>query len=350
MSPRQPMPGPAFAVLPAVIALLALLNLHLPYLLVLPGPVEETTALVSIEGSPTHPPTGKLYLTTVVLGPTDRRLLVADYLRAKLEPSWEVVPFEVYYPPQRTPEQVDQANKADIEDSKSTATTAALDLLGYRQDVTGAGVLIDRVQEGFPAASVLRTGDLIVAANGQRVCSPVELVLALRDHPAGSPVGMTVWRDGAPRDLSVGTAVHPEEQRTVVGVDVVRAPSNAPVKVSIDSRNIGGPSAGLLFALAVTELLDQEDLTRGRTIAGTGTITCDGRVGAVGGLAQKIASAEREEAALFLVPAPELRDACRLTRTLPVAGVSTLADAVSALRHGPAEGMSCTTLAGGRRS
>jgi PDZ domain-containing protein len=115
-----------------------------------------------------------------------------------------------------------------------------------------------------------------------------------------------------------------------------------PVAVDIESLGIGGPSAGLMYALGIVELLDETDLTSGRKVAGTGEIAIDGRVGPVGGVRQKVLAAREEGAEVFLVPRAELADACSLADTMKVVGVETLKDAVRALRDQQfATGRSC---------
>ena len=154
---------------------------------------------------------------------------------------------------------------------------------------------------------------------------------------SGDEITLKIVRGSDRITLKTKTAGNPEDPtKPIIGVLLDNVPSvKLPLAVDIESLGIGGPSAGLMYALGIVDLLDSSDLTHGRTIAGTGAITIDGTVQPVGGIRQKVGAARSAGAQLFVAPLVELRDACSRAGDLPVIGVEHLKDAVAALRGTP---------------
>jgi PDZ domain-containing protein len=234
-------------------------------------------------------------------------------------------------PPGTTQEQVNQTNKRLIDESKPVAAVVALRAAGYPVDITGQGAEVESLIEGMPAQGVLQVGDIIVAADGQAVDTTNALIQAITRHQVGDQVTLSVRRDGQTQDIQVGTRSSPTEPgRPIVGVTVSTYLFDVrlPFPVDVDSDNVGGPSAGFMFALGILDAVTDGDLTRGYYVAGTGTLAADGTVGPIGGAAEKALAAERDGAQVFLVPKDNLDDARRWVSRIQVVPVERFEDGV----------------------
>jgi PDZ domain-containing protein len=195
-------------------------------------------------------------------------------------------------------------------DSQQTAAAAAATAAGYDAALTGTGAQVIGVVRSSPAASVLKTNDVITAINGIAVATTTDLHDALTGHPAGQQLTLTLERGGRPLQVTVKTANLPQVSGGV-GIGVLAETRDLhvvlPFQISFRPRpDVGGPSAGLAYALAITDMLDQHDDARARAVAATGTIAEDGTVGEVGGVHEKAIAARDAGATVFLVPATEL--------------------------------------------
>jgi Lon-like protease len=334
-SPRR-----VFALIPAAIAIIAALNLHIPYFTLSPGPVEDVGALTTIEGAETYETEGVFMLTTVRL----RSVTVAEALRGLVDRHVDVIPRDVVLG-ERTEEEQDRVQTEQMEQSQLFAKAAALDFLGYDVHISTEGARVMSVHEDAPASGVLRAGDVIVAADGQEVTRTEDLVEIVDQRSVGDEVELELRRDDDPQTVTVSTIgrdTDPDRPMIGILVESVIGEIELPISVKVDAGRIGGPSAGLMFALNLVEALDPEDLAQGRTIVGTGVISLDGEVGPVGGVPQKIAAARAKGADLFLVPERTFEAACAVAGDLLVIGVESLADAVASLRdQAVAEQRSC---------
>jgi Lon-like protease len=255
----------------------------------------------------------------------------ARVLEAGLDRTAVVVPAEQVRPPGVSPAELSEINRRLIEESKSIAAVVALRAAGYDARVTGQGAEVNRVLEGMPVDGVLRPGDVIVAVDDQPVQTAVEVIEAARRHQVGDQVRLGIIRDDRREDVVVGTRASAEEPgRPVIGAAIsTRAfDVDLPFPVEIDTENVGGPSAGLMFALGILDAVTDGVLTRGHPVAGTGTIAVDGTVGPIGGAAQKVVAAERDGAEVFLVPRENYEDARAQARSAHVVAVDRFADAV----------------------
>lgn len=302
------------------------------YFAIRPGPAPDVTQLIEITGAKTKPVTGHLLLTTVSL----QEITVAEAIRSWFDPNFEVVPRSALVPAGGTEEDAHRRTTQQMDESQEHAAAAALSFLGYDVKVTPVGARVVGVVTGGPAAKVLRRDDVIVAADTTPVHKHEELRSALARHKVGDVVALRVRRGSAQVTVKMKTVGDPEEPtQPIIGVFLETVPRvTLPVAVDIESLGIGGPSAGLMYALGIVELLDSSDITKKRTIAGTGAISISGVVEPVGGVRQKVAAARGAGAEVFLVPLVELREACARAGDLPVIGVQTLKDAVAALRTG----------------
>jgi Lon-like protease len=321
----------AFALIPAAIIILAVLNLNIPYYALRPGPLHDVLPLIGIKGAQTYPAKGRLLLTTVELQP----VTTAYAIRAWIDPAEALVEREAFVPPGETDEDVRVRTTEQMAESQVFAAAAALRRAGYDVKRSPSGVRVAQVIEGSAAARLLRPGDLIVAIDGSNPKNGEELQKRVRRHRVGDTLTIRIRRGATEQDIKLKTIPHPDDKKfPAIGVTIeTLSDIKLPIDIRIDAAGIGGPSAGLMYALGIIERLGRSDLARGRSIAGTGTIDFDGVVGAVGGIEQKVVAARRTGATVFLAPQDEQRAACPLRGKMLVVGVERLDDAVLALTN-----------------
>jgi PDZ domain-containing protein len=329
-----------------LVAAVAAVILPVPYVVLSPGPTLNTLgngpggrSLIQIAGHPTYPAVGHLNLVTVSFqgGPSDA-LNVFAALRAWLTPHEAVVPQEELFIPGQTQQQVVQQDTQQMTSSQQTATAAALCVLGIKFQVVDTVAV---VAKGLPADGVLRRADVITAVDGKPVTCKASAASLIRARSPGDPVTLTIARTMGGRrvirQFHLKTAA--VQGTPVVGVKVVES-YVFPFNVKIRVGDIGGPSAGLMFALGIVDKLTPGNLTGGRFVAGTGEISADGSVSAIGGIQQKMAGARQAGATLFLTPAANCPDtAGAVPAGMRLVKVRNLASAVSAL-HALAAGQS----------
>ena len=327
------------AVSGVLVAAVAAVLLPVPYVILSPGPTLNTIgkgpagrSLIQIAGHPTYPTAGHLNLVTVSFqgGPSDS-LNVFAALRAWLTPHEAVVPEQELFGPGQTQQEVIKQDTQQMASSQQTATAAALCALGISFKTVDT---IATVAKGFPAAGVLRRGDVITAVDGKPVTCKMSSAPMIRARPPGAPVTLTIARTvGGHRVIKV---VHLKTRATgghaVVGVSVSES-YVFPFPVKIRVGDIGGPSAGLMFALGIVDKLTPGNLTAGKFVAGTGEISADGTVSPIGGIQQKMVGARQAGATVFLTPAANCADTSgAVPRGMRLVKVSTLAGAMSALK------------------
>lgn len=320
-------------VLAALLSVVAVL-LPVPYVALLPGPTTNTlgtagkTELIRIAGHRTYADVGHLDLTTVsVLGGPRQRMDLVTALRGWLDGDVAIIPEEQVFPKGQTARQVEQQGDAEMRESQESATTAALRSLDI--PVT-TRVVVAQVGRSSPASGRLRAGDVLVAVDGTRVDTSTTLRRLITAHRPGERVRFRVARDGTRSDVTV-VATRDRAGRTIVGI-VPRDAADYPFTVDISLRDVGGPSAGLMFGLGIVDKLTPGSLTGGEYVAGTGTISATGTVGTIGGITQKMIGARRAGATVFLSPPGNCAEA---SRTVPdglrLVEAPTLASAVRSL-------------------
>lgn len=301
-----------------------------------PGPVEDALGLTALGGARTYGSTGSLLLTTVAV---DGDLDLREWVEGAISPRIQQVPRSTIFPDDKDREQVRQENAALMQGSQLEATLAALRHLGYEFDEEFDGAEVVEVSELTAVRDdELRVGDLIVAVDGEATSDNRAVGEAVRARAPGDTVTLTVVRDGRERTVGLEVIEHPDDPRSAyIGVVLV-SHLELPVDVRIEAGIIGGPSAGLVFALSIVDLLGPEDLTGGQVIAATGTIDAEGNVGPIGGIVQKVLGAtspegSRSPATAFLVPRGNLEEAGRapVDHEVLLVPVDTLDDAVRAL-------------------
>ena len=223
--------------------------------------------------------------------------------------------------------------QVEMADSQKIAPYVALRLLGYRASLRIGGVTVLDVERDAPAARVLRPSDMIVGIDGHTIQSIADLRAALAHKRPGDRVAVRFRRDGKVRQARLETAADPiDRSRAIIGISASDdLQVQLPFKITIDAQGIGGPSAGLAFALDILQELGR-DVSHGLRVAATGELGTDGEVLEIGGIKQKTLGARRAGVDVFLVPAGKnARDARRYADGLRIVPVENLRQALRAL-------------------
>ncbi|MGN6127246.1 MAG: YlbL family protein, partial [Humibacter sp.] len=314
-----------------------------PYVIEAPGPVfntlgynhpvgetpttaDEKKPLIVVTGHPTYPTKGSLDLLTVSeIGTPQQLPNWGQVIQAWLSPSHEVVPVNVAFPPGANVQQQNTENAQLMTDSQKDAVAAALNELGYDFP---QHVVVAQVLDG-PAKGVVKVGDEILTVDGVAVKSVQGLRDELKKNGSEKPASLVVLRDGKEQTLSVT----PEKVagQVVLGIGASMK-YDFPFEVSIQLDNVGGPSAGQMFALGIMDKLTPDSLNGGKRVAGTGTIDNVGNVGAIGGIRQKMYGARSAGATIFLAPASNCDEVTgHIPAGLHVYAVKPLSDSVKVL-------------------
>jgi PDZ domain-containing protein len=296
----------------AMIVLLVITFLPTSYVIQQPGPVYDTLGtaenadgeevpLISVEGAETYQTDGSLDLLTVqVQGNRERTPSWFELATAWFDPSKAVLPIDSIFPEDQTTEERNEESAAMMVDSQHEATAAALTELGY--DV-GGRLSVYTVVDDAAAEGILQEDDVILAADGEDV-TDVSTLRSVINEGEGAPVELLIERDGEQQTVEVtpkeGTG-EDGEQTWQLGVQLI-TDYDFPIDVTIQLNNVGGPSAGMMFALGIIDTLTPGELNAGEQVAGTGTIAADGEVGPIGGIRQKMWGAVDAGAEWFLAP------------------------------------------------
>ncbi len=296
-----------------------------------PGSARSTAARVTISADGIDQPEGSILFTTVQL---DTSISVFDWLNGELDDDIDLRPRSEVIGDQSDAVRRER-NLEMMRVSKDAAVVAALHHLGIDVfEETGLG--IDTVLDDGPADGLLVAGDVIIAVDGTPITGFESLQNELADKSPGQVGTITVENIDTleTRDVELAWGDHPERPGDAyIGINIVPRQEELPLPfdVDIDSGNIGGPSAGLAFTLTILDLLTEGELTGGRNVAVTGTISADGTVGPVGGSGQKAAAARDAGAVAFIVPLAMVDEASPHAGDMPVIGVASLDDALDAL-------------------
>jgi PDZ domain-containing protein len=298
--------------------------------ILLPDEPRALEPLVVVKGEKAGADRGGIYYVAVDV----RRASVLERLFPGLHDGATLVPEHVY-----NPEGVDEkvrrrADLREMRQSQKYATAVALKALGLRVRIEPVGAGIAQTLRGYPAAGKLRARDLIVAVDGTAVTIPDDLARILAQHRPGQTVALRFRRRGREREVTIRTVPNPADARLpFLGVQLQEPKITLPVSVRFDLGRVGGPSAGLAFALDLLEELGR-DVDRGRRIAATGEIRLDGSVHEVGGVKQKTIGARRSGMDLFLVPGENEAEARRYADGLRVVPVDSFQQALHVLATG----------------
>ena len=282
-------------------AVLALIVLPSGQYIFLPDRAHPVAPLVSVPGG--RPPTsGSVYFVDVVV----RKATLLERLLGGLHHGADLYPASAVNPPGVNDTARARIDLQDMRRSEQIAAAVALKAAGRKVVLRSTGALVDAVEPGLPAAGKLEPDDVIVAIDGTRVTTPLAVNTLMRKQTVGSVVRFTVRRGTQTLVLPIGTvASSTPPKRPIVGVLLEDAVDvRLPIPVRIDAGGIGGPSAGLAFALDVLAQL-KAGVLHGHKVAATGEIFPDGSVGPIGGIRQKTIGAREAGVDVFLVPAGE---------------------------------------------
>jgi PDZ domain-containing protein len=305
-----------------------------PYVGLGPGPTYNTLGevdgepVLTVEGRRSFPTEGRLDLTTVSV---QTPLTLVQALEGWFDRDVAVVPRDLVFDPSQSDQEIDEENTVAMRESQNVAVRAAARHLGIRV----ADVSVAELAPASAARGRLEAGDVLVSVDGKAVRDASELRELITSRSPGEPVRIGYTRAG-----DAGTAVITTTEATgedgepvaVIGVVTGEEPVEVPFEVEISLDEVGGPSAGLMFALGILDKLDEQSLTGGKYIAGTGEISTDGTVGQIGGIDHKLVAAQRKGADAFLVPEDNCAEAVAgAPDGLLLVQVGTLTEALTAL-------------------
>ncbi|MFH8452241.1 PDZ domain-containing protein [Streptomyces fungicidicus] len=347
------MPRRTATMLASTLMLIALLCagvfIPVPYSEMSPGPTVNTLGdhdgepVLQIAGRKTYPTDGHLNMTTVRVTSADYRMNLVEAVYGWLAHDNKVVPHETLYPDGKTEEQSTQENAEEFSQSQESAKVAALKELDVP---VKSWVIVSTVVKGSPAEGRLHAGDVIKAVDGKAVKEPADVAELVTEHKPGEDVVFTIVpaKEQAAAEKENRTATKTEkititttasddggEERAIVGISA-GTDHTFPFTIDIKLADVGGPSAGLMFALGIYDKLTPGSLTGGKFVAGTGTIDDDGKVGPIGGIEMKTVGARGKGAQYFLTPADNCASAAKDTpEGLTLVKVGTIHDALGAL-------------------
>lgn len=317
-----------------LVAAIVLAQLTVPYAVMTPGPVMNTLGeireempLIVVEGASTYPTEGELNFTTVRIGGgPGNETTIFDYISARLSDEATILPVEQVFPVGATRTEIREENQAEMEGSQQGAATVALRELGYEvaETVTVAGV-----DEASTFHGSLREGDVITGVNGTPTTGSEEIRAQVASVRIGGDISVSIERDG--EMLTIQGQTIEVNGSPVLGIYLSRSFSSD-VDVTISAGDVGGSSAGMMFALGIYDVLTEGPLTGGNDIAGSGTITPEGVVGPISGIKQKVLGASSAGSEFFLAPESNCAELSgSVPKGIEVFSVSTFDEALGAV-------------------
>jgi PDZ domain-containing protein len=299
--------------------------------LLLPDKAQPVEPLVKIADEDTANGGGEagIYMVDILV----RKANLLERMFPGLNEGATLVPARAINPEGVSEEQRRQSNRLEMTRSQQIAAAVALEALGYEVDIETSGAEISLTLPDSPASAAgLRPGDVIVEAQGRKVETPADLREAFATVEPGETVTLEVRRSGGIKEHTLTTRPSGEDaSRAIIGVQVQQAATiDLPIEIDIDAGAIGGPSAGLAFALDIVDELGR-DVDQGRRIVVTGELTIDGKVEPIGGIKQKVIGAIHAGADIFVVPVGNAKEAERYAKNIAIVPVATFAEALSDL-------------------
>jgi PDZ domain-containing protein len=293
----------------------------------LPDKAHPVAPLVDVPGGhdPTH---GGIYYVDVIV----RKAHLLERLFGGLHEGADLYPASAINPPGGGEQERRQIDLEDMQNSQQVAAAVALRAAGKKVVSTPIGAKVDEVFLKTPAVGKLEPDDVITAIDGRPIKTREDVIAAMAKHKPGDTVTFAIRRAGASRVVSIRPIAEPKTGRAIVGIALETAVDiHLPVDVSINAGDVGGPSAGLAFALDILQELGR-NIVRGHKIAATGEILPDGSVGAIGGVKQKTIGAREAHVDAFLVPAGDnAQEARRYAHGLRIIAVKNFPQALRAL-------------------
>lgn len=303
------------------------------YTIVAPGVTVDLKEIVEVEEG-VRDEEGAFLLTTVSTRPLN--LPLAIY--AAFNPFVDIEPSEQVIPEGMDMKKYMEYMKQWMQESQKIAEVVALRRAGYETEIRGNGAKVVEVMEDSPAKGLVQPEDIIVGVDGVKVNLAEEVINLVTKHKIGDKVNLKIIRNGEELTLTVPTMESKTEKgKPIIGVFITTLDWKPilPLDININTGDIGGPSAGLMFTLEILNQLTPGDLTRGHKIAGTGTISLDESVGEIGGVVQKVAAAKRDGAEIFFVPEKNAEEAREAAENLGIklVPVRTLQDVLDYLEN-----------------
>lgn len=293
-----------------IFSILLAINIQVPYYINQPGSAVPLAPMIKVEGGLSDEK-GSFRLTTVRTGPTN----IAGYLYAMLDPNADLVEASLVHSPHESDEQYLQRQIEVMKSSQDTAKIVAFQKSGFDVKLSNNGAIIMQLIPGFPAEKILKIGDIVTKVDEKKIHTAADLIESLKGRKVNENVKITYRRGKEERVAELKLQPLPvenEEGQKKPGIGVASPVTNRvfelPKKVHVESENIGGPSAGLMFTLEIINQLTPGDLTKGYNIAGTGTINEEGEIGRIGGIQHKIVAAHKEGVEIFFAPAEKDED------------------------------------------
>lgn len=331
----------AFALAAPLTVLLLLLAalVPLPYAVYSPGPTFDVLAkdsneaeIIQVDGHETYRDDGQIRFTTVQSSARGNKASLLEALGAWINGEEAVVPYDIAHPPDQTAEDEEVRGAVSMVTSQDTAIAVALRELGFE---VPSAIQVAHVDEEGAAFGELRVRDKFVEVDGEPVTDDQQIVDAIQRHGPGDPVELVMKRGD--RELTVEIEPRRIEGAQRIGVSLgIGYDFPFDVSIQVDPA-IGGPSAGLMFSLAVYDTLTPGSLTDGEIVAGTGELEDDGTVGPIGGIEQKIAGAQEAGADLFFVPEANCPDVDGLDPDLTLVKATTMHESLEALEDWAAD-------------
>lgn len=293
----------------AVVAVLSVVawNVELPYVAYSAGPVSDVNNSVVVDGADVYQPNGELLMLTVI----GQNVNVFEAVIALFDPTIDLIRRAAIRSPGETDEEYRSRSLQQMDDSNFRSIVTALNQLGL--EMVPVEVIINDFVEGVPAASVLEQGDTILSIQGVPVSGIADITPLVRGLSVGETIEIEVRRGDEVLTFQVELAERSDEPGVAMIGVILGEIIEPPFEIYIRTGNVGGPSAGMVHTLAIIDNLTEGELTRGRVIAGTGTIHPDGQVGAIGGVRQKVVAADAAGADYILVPEANYQDALSVT-------------------------------------
>ncbi|MCD9142507.1 YlbL family protein [Streptomyces albireticuli] len=356
------MPRRTATMLASLLTLIALICagvlIPVPYSEMSPGPTYNTLGehggepVLQISGRKTYPTSGHLNMTTVRVTGSQYRMNLVEAIAGWLGHDNLVVPHSTLYPDDKTPDQLNQETAEEFSQSQESAKVAALKQLDIP---VGTRVVVASVVKGSPAEGKLHAGDVIKSVDGTEIKQPGDVAKLVTGHKPGEKVSFVIVpaKEAAAAEkekrepkgeqtVTLTTGEATDDKRAIVGIQA-GTDHTFPFTIDIKLTDVGGPSAGLMFALGIVDKLTPDDLTGGKFVAGTGTIDENGKVGPIGGIEMKTVGARSKGARYFLTPKANCAAAAKdVPSGLTLVKVDTIGDAMKSLekiRKGDAAGL-----------
>jgi PDZ domain-containing protein len=298
-----------------------------------PGLALAVEPMVQIAPEHRYTHSGSLILTSVV---AQAPIIAGEWVAGQLSPIVKIVPPASIVPENTTIQEQARQGFRQLDESVTTAIVVGLRRAGYSADLISKGVTVLGIQPDSHAQGVLQTGDVITGLNGLPIRTPNELIDQIKSQNPQATVQLNIVRDQQSLEIDVPLitpTITNTSPRLGIAIGSAGVDMQLPFPVQIvPEKIVGGPSAGLMFTLAVYNAVTPNDITSGRKIAGTGTINLDGTVGPIGGVQQKVAAAEAAGAEYFLSPVENYADARSVTQKIKVVKVATVDEALAFLK------------------